>query len=338
MKPIKTLLPLLLILLLAAACSTPTPTPARQPTAPAFARSGTIRFSQGGNAGVRDIPSLLAYDALREMGYTVEVVPFAKTTLMPAALEKGDVDFTDANSTLISAAVAQGANIHMITNKQNMSFIFVTASAIQHCRDLNQKAVGFANRQSVGYVLFERHLASHCPEAKPEVVLIAESSNRVAGLVAGQLSGAYLELQEWLQLQKTHPGQFHVLVDYASEFPDTIILAVSTRREWAKQNPVIVADYLRALLTAQRAVMANPQLLADSIVKYLGTDSAQASEWANAYIQAEMWWPNGGLTQKNVEYTLSMLIDSQLVPAGLKPEDVADLSYLSAVLDEIGRK
>ena len=51
-----------------------------------------------------------------------------------------------------------------------------------------------------------------------------------------------------------------------------------------------------------------------------------------------MWSPNGGLTEQNVRYTLSMLIDGQLVPAGIKPEDVADLSYLNTVLDEIGRQ
>ena len=334
------LISLALLLTTVAACARPAPAtePAPQPTVAAPARSGTIRFSQAGTANVRDIPSLMAYDVLRQMGYTVEVVPFAKTALIPAALDKGDVDFSDSNFTLISTAVAQGAHLQMVANKQGMSFAFVAAANITDCRQLDQQPVSFSNLQSVGYMLFLRHVAANCPGIKPELVLIPESPNRVAGLAGGQLVAAYLDLQEWVDLQKQQPGKFHVLVDYAAEFPDTIILPVTVRRDWAKENVTIVHDYLRALLEAQRAVIADPQLLADNIVKYLSIEPARARDWADAYLKIHMWSPNGGLTEQNVRYTLSMLIDGQLVPAGIKPEDVADLSYLNTVLDEIGRQ
>jgi len=116
------------------------------------------------------------------------------------------------------------------------------------------------------------------------------------------------------------------------------LLALTVRREWARQNPEVVHDYLRELLLAQRAVLADPQLLSDGIVKYLAEEPAQARELADAYLKAKIWDANGGLSTQSVEYTLQFLRDGGLLSAGSRPEDVADVSYLNSVLDELGRK
>jgi len=333
------LAPILILSLLLASCTATTalPTSTAHPTE-LPPRSGTIRFSQAGMASIRDVPSLMAYDALREMGYTVEVVPFAKTSLMPAALEKGDVDFTDANASLIWAAAARGADVRTVAAKHSNTFVFVTSADIKDCRQLDARPVAFATRQSVGYLMFERYVATHCPGATPELVLIAESSNRVAGMMAGEFSGVYLELQDWLALQETLGDRNHVLIDFAAEFPDVLVILLSTRREWAARNPQIVHDYLRELLIAQRKILADRQVLVEGIIHYLEMSPDDAAGLADAYLAVNMWDANGTLTVERVERTLSWLGEAGLLTGQLAPADVADLSYLNAVLDELGRQ
>jgi ABC-type nitrate/sulfonate/bicarbonate transport system substrate-binding protein len=308
------------------------------PRATAAPKAGTIRFSVAGNASVKDVPSLMALDSLEAQGYAVEIVTFAKSSLIPPALLQEDVDIASANTTLSWAAIAQGADIRTVVGRANTSFYFVVKKSIQSCKELDGKAISFATRQSVGYVMFEEFVEQHCARVVPDVILISESRNQVAALQAGEVEGAYLELEDWLSLQELAPDEFHVLVDFAKEFPEVQLSTFTVRREWAEQNHEMMKDYIRALLSAQRSVIENPQLLRDKIVQYLSLDSAQAQQLADAYIAAHIWDPNGGVTAENVRATLDFLVAGDILPAGSRVEDVADLSYLNAVLDEIGRQ
>lgn len=324
-----------------AACSFQAPTvasPKAAPSTTAARKSGTIRFSLHNSADVNDVPWLMALDSLKEQGYTIKVTSFAKSSLIPPALHQGDIDVAAANTTVTWAAIDQGADIRTVVARIRMSFRFITEEGIQSCRDLDGKAVAFSTRQSVGYVMFEEYLNQNCPGVMPEVILISESRNRVVALQVGEVEGAYLQLEDWLQLQKMAPGEFRVLIDFAQEFPQVELNTFSVRREWAEQNEETLKDYIRALLMAQRQVIEDPQLLRDGIVKYLSFDTAQAQELADVYLAAKIWDPNGGVTSENVQSTLELLSDAGILPASLKVEDVADLSYLNAVLDEIGRQ
>jgi hypothetical protein len=55
-------------------------------------------------------------------------------------------------------------------------------------------------------------------------------------------------------------------------------------------------------------------------------------------LQAKVWSPNGGLTEENMQNTLSFYQDNLEMDMNLTVESVADLSHLNAVLDEMGRK
>jgi NitT/TauT family transport system substrate-binding protein len=224
-----------------------------------------------------------------------------------------------------------------VVGRANTSFYFVAEESIRSCRDLDGKAIAFATRQSVGYVMFEDYVEQHCPGVTPDVILINESRNRVVTLQVGEVERAYLGLEDWFPLQQTAPGKFHVLVDFAQEFPEVQLSTFTVRREWAEQSQEMMKDYIRALLTAKRSVIQDPQLLRDKIVQYLSLDSAEAQQLADVYLAAQIWDPNGGVTAENVQATLEFLSNGGILPAGSKVEDVADLSYPNAVLDEIGR-
>jgi ABC-type nitrate/sulfonate/bicarbonate transport system substrate-binding protein len=287
---------------------------------------------------VKDVPWLMALDVLREMGYTVELTAFAKSSLIPPALLHGDIDVGSANTTLVWAAIEKGADIRTVAGRANVGFYLVATQEIRDCRDLDKKVITFSTRQSIGYVMFEKYLNRHCPGVTPEVLMIDGSENRVVALQVREVVAAYVEIEEWYQLQQAAPGEFHVLIDFGREFPQVQMLTFTVRREWADENSEMLNDFIRALLEAKRHVIEYPQFLQDMIAKYQSLDADKAKDLAEVYLEAVIWDPNGGITQENIQYTLDFLIQGEILSSGLGVEEVADLSYLNAVLDDIGRQ
>lgn len=302
------------------------------------ARSGRLRYFQNANSDVRDVPMLMALDELQAKGYTVEQTSLAQSNLLVDALARGDADVITANTQTMWTAIGKGVKAYTFVARIGSTLILQARPEIKACADLDGKAVGVAASTGANPALLNLYIQQNCPDAKPQLVVIADNTARVAALMAGQIDAALLQSEQLLQLERDAPGKFHTLVPLYKEFSNVQVNALHVRREWAEQNPEIVRDLIRALLTANRRGIAQPQLLYDEAVKRLQLDPATAKQAVDAYLQVGLWDPNGGLTAENVQYTLGFFKKIKAVPDNLKLEDVADLSYLNAVLGEIGRK
>jgi NitT/TauT family transport system substrate-binding protein len=324
-----------------AACSVQMPIAPPPATATATAlprKSGTLRFSLTGNLKVLDVPRLMALDSLKEQGYTVEQTNLASSDLIPISLVRGDIEFGSSDTSVMWSAIAKSADLRTVVGRTNTTFYLVTKQELQTCGDLNGRPIAFNSSTSVGSLMFQSYIKQNCPGITPQILLINDSNNRMASLQTGNTDGAWLELDAWLQLQRQAPGKFHILVDFAKEFPKFQYSAFAVRRTWAEQNPETIKDFIRALLIAQRRIIGNPQLLSDQIVKYLSLGPADAQAAADAYLKLGVWDANGGLTSGSIQYMIEFLASTNSLPAGVKANDVTDLSYLNAVLDEMGRK
>jgi ABC-type nitrate/sulfonate/bicarbonate transport system substrate-binding protein len=316
------------------------PLPAMSPLATpgALARSGEIHLGQRGTAGVKDLPWLMAIDALRAQGYTVEVTELAKGELVAEAMAQGDIDIANVTPSIAWAAIAKGADIRTVAGNYDNAFYLAVKKEQQTCRDLDGRSLAFSSRQATGYILFEDYIKEHCPGVTPQILLISQSPSRVAALQAGEIDGAYLELEDWLALERQKPDDFHVLLDFGKEYPDFLGSGFCARGTWAEQHPEMVKDFARALITFQRELAANPERLQAEIMKLYEMDAAEARRLAEAYLAAGIWDLNGGLTGENIQYTIDAMAVDGALPAGLKADGVANLSYMNAVLDELGRK
>jgi ABC-type nitrate/sulfonate/bicarbonate transport system substrate-binding protein len=141
-----------------------------------------------------------------------------------------------------------------------------------------------------------------------------------------------------LEAESQAPGQFHALVSLADEFPELQTSGIHVYQPWAEENPELVQGFVRALVEAQRRIYEEPEALYAAAVDHLDLDPEFAKELADAYLAIELWDRNGALTEENLQYTLDFLGDIEAIPAGLRTEDVAELSYLNSVLDELGRQ
>jgi ABC-type nitrate/sulfonate/bicarbonate transport system substrate-binding protein len=301
-------------------------------------RSGTIRFAVRGSPNVKDLPFLTALDLLRAQGYTAEVTTLAKGELIAQAIEQGDVHIANVSPSILWVAITKGADIRTVAGNYDNTFYLVVRKEIESCSDLDGLSLAFSSRQAAGYVLFEQYVADNCPGVSPQILLIGQSENRVVALQSGEIDGAYLEVEQWLALTAQSPGDFHIILNYGQEYADYLVSAFCAQRSWAEQNPEMVRDFVRALLTSQRRAMSDPEQLQAEVAELLDLDAAEAKRMTEAYLAQGVWDANGALTPENIEYTLDILKDSGAVPTDTQVENVADLSYMTAVLDELGRE
>jgi ABC-type nitrate/sulfonate/bicarbonate transport system substrate-binding protein len=331
----------LLMTLVAVACAAPLPseqTPAPAGTASALPlKTGTMHLDMPDDADVVDVPWLVAVDSLKEQGYTIREMSFASTELGATAMAQGALDIGSFSNQVAWAAIGKGAPIVTVVDKCANEHMVITRKDIETCAQLEGKAVAVPGVSTVSGTMVAAHVEDHCPEARPQILIISGGSNRRAALLTGAVDAAVQDIDDQIKLEREQPGQFHALVVFAKEFPGLHIQSYAARRGFAEENPEMLKDVIRALLTARRQLQ-DPEALREAIIHYLDMDHDKAEEAANQYLAREIWDVGGSYSRETVQDTLSFLQQQGTIPLELTAEDIADLSYYSAVLDEIGRQ
>lgn len=302
------------------------------------APSGIIRFFDICNVDVRDVPMRMALDDLRAQGYTVETTLLCKSSLIADGLARGKAEIGLFNNQTSWKAIHKGANLRTIVQPVGSTAAFAAKKEIATCTQLDGKAVGLAGIAGLSPALLDLYFQKNCPGIEPRLLVIPESAGRAAALLAGEIEAALMPGEELLKLQQIAPDSFHALYFVSQEYPQIRKDALHVRRDWAQENPQAVKDLLRALLKANRRIAENPQLLYQQAQKRLELDPAVVKQVADAHLHNSIWDANGGLTTQNVQNTIDFLVALKKLPQGLTVDDVADLSYLNSVLDEIGRR
>lgn len=312
--------------------ATPSP-PTAQPTAPA--KTGTLRIDTP-SLGTNDIPVWIALDTLRQQGYVVETTAYARWDLVTAGLASGEVDIASSGHQAAWAAIAKGAPIRAIVGRYGLMYVLSAKSEIKTCADLQGKSLALATTTGVIGALIDGYFERSCPGTQPQTIVIPSPSNRLPALLSGAVDAAQLDEDEAAQVEFQAPGKFHVLCHFAEEFPLVDLNAFYAHNDFAAEHPDIVKDFVMALVEANRRVQ-DPQILREAIEHYIPGD-ASALAAADACLAHKAWDVNGGLTAERLQYTLNFLTEADVVPSGLQVEKLVDLSYLNAVLDEIGRE
>jgi ABC-type nitrate/sulfonate/bicarbonate transport system substrate-binding protein len=307
-----------------------------EPTA--VPRAGKLRLAFVSPLDLRELPLLIALGDLEAQGYTVEKIGLANTSLVVEALVRGDADLAAANNQTTWAAIAKGAELRSIVQRSRSTISVVTRQELKTCADLGKLSVASSAPSNIVPTLLNLYVKQHCPGTELDFLVISDQNSRVAALVAGAADAAILDAEYLLAVERQAPGRFHVLIPLAQEYPQVEHNSIQARTAWLREQPDAARALLRAFLTANRRISANPDVLVEEAVKRLEMDPAVAREVGEVLLRASLWDPNGGPTRESVQSTLDILAGAGTLPASLKVDDVADLSYLNTVLDEIGRK
>lgn len=302
------------------------------------AGDSTIRFFDLPNVDVRRVPLLMALEELQSRGIKVERTAMSSGTLIADGLTRGEADIGLLNSQSMWVAITKGAKVRTIAKFSNPSTVVAARADIKGCRDLHEKRLGVSSMGGLHKRLLELHFERSCPGTDPQKLVIGESSARAAALLAGELDAASMPGEELLKLEMERKGRFHALVRYSKDFPGLVFDSIHVRQDWALANRAAVQEFLRALVTAQRRVLKDRELLIRESMKRLDMDREAAVAISDMHIAMPTWDRNGGPREEEVRSTIEVLQGIGDLPRGVAPADLADLSYLKEVLDRIGRE
>lgn len=296
-----------------------------------------LRITDTGPKDIKSLPFLMTLDELRQQGFDVEVVSVQSFDLVPDVLLHGDGEIGRISTQAAWTANAKGASLRTIV-EANGTWEVVTQHDIDNCRDLDGKGAAFGSTRGVNVAMFKQFIAKHCPGSEPHLVVISNSASRAAALMTGQVAAAQLEVQDVAHLERQAPGRFRPLLQAEKEFPDVVVVAYAVREEWARDHPDAVRAFIRAFVQSQRRLIDTPQRVRDEASARLSLDDGVVQTLAEAYRSRGLWEANGGLTSARIQTSIDFLTAARALPPGLTPDRVVDLSYLNAVLDEIGRR
>jgi NitT/TauT family transport system substrate-binding protein len=322
------------------ACAPPPPNAAPTPNGPSTAakKSGTIRFALITAVSAAGMPVEMALAQLRQEGYDVQETVFPDGNVEADALARGDMDMGGGNPVTLWPAIVKGARVRTIASQYENPFSIVAANDIKECKDLQGKNFASGSPSGFNAVLVNLYIQENCPGTSPNYLVISDSAARMAALLAGQADATPLEIADILQANKQAPGKYHSLVDFAKAYKKIEFATVAVNQDFAAKHREMVQDMLASLVTTYRAIKANPQLIYDAMAQTLKMTPEDAKTTSDAYLAAGVWDVNGGMTNDSVQATINFFAKQKKLPATIKPEDVADLSFLNTVLKELGQQ
>jgi ABC-type nitrate/sulfonate/bicarbonate transport system substrate-binding protein len=221
-------------------------------------------------ADFSDLPSFLAQARLRAQGFQIESTFFSGTSVAVAEVSRGTVDIMNGSTIGVWMAISRGAAVRTIMNHTADPYRFVAGLGIEACAALDGRRVGLADRQFREHASRPRLPDRRMSIGQPEVLTIGESSNRVAAFLAGGIDAAGLELSSWLWLQKQAPGRYVLLSDFSKRWPAIKTTGVHVNTAFARAHRDLVEEYVRAVLAANRDVLADPGLLVAAANEHMG--------------------------------------------------------------------
>jgi NitT/TauT family transport system substrate-binding protein len=323
--------------LLLASCAMPGAN-VRQPTPSPMPRTLKLRVAFTSVAEFGDVPLLMAHDLLANEGYEVAPTFYAQGELAVEALTRGDAEIGAGSTRTFWAAVANNAHIRTIMEQVANEWQIVAMPGINTCADLHGRRFGIHSEGSVGEAMTRAYLQEKCPGTERQILVIPGSDNRAAALLAGQIDATALDLASAVQVNIKAPGRFRTLTSFAQDLPGLKTTCIYVNTDFAAAHPDAVRDYVRAVLTVHRQINKDHDLLTAAVRTKLEAKVEDALQIATAYFAINGWNVNGGLNEEAVRYSLDFFVKSGSLPPKLRAQDVADLSYLNPVLDELGRR
>ena len=301
-----------------------------------------VEFTVGFTSiGLSSVPFLAAIDDLRDQGYTIDTPELAESELVTEGVAQNEFQFGSGANNSSMAGIAQGASIRWIVDRTLNEWQVYSREGIDGCEAVVASRVAIHSPGSVSGAMLRDWVNNNCPEdvaAGYEPLIIEGSQNRLAALLADQIDTSPVEFGDALILEEE--GGFARVVSFASDLPGLHPTSVYGNADWMADNPEATQALVKALLEQHRRINSEDGYLMSLYEEYLPEEAAgeNAEAIAQAYVDAGIFPDDGGLDEEAVVYTIGFFGPDGTgdIEAELSPDEVADLSYLEAALDELG--
>ena len=320
-----------LILLMALQACAPTPAPTEE-------ELKVIRVAYDSSVDIGKIPSLLALEKMRDFGY--EAVPkfYPDSVTAIQAVLAGDCDLGMGDPVAVILANQAGQTFRIFALEEGNQFALITPVGITDPTQLEGKKVAYHSPASMTRGL--AYLAAETYGFEPEWLVMEGSEVRAEALLSGEIDGTVIDYENVVNVQLQAPGEFHVLISFAEDFPGLMGNGLFARAEDLEANPELYDAMVEALLLTFRQVNTEPDYLFDEAPKFLpGAEQEpdRLREMIQYYIDFNVWDGNGGFSAKAAEDTVNLYVEVGDLEEAVPFAEWADSGPVDRVLAKIGK-
>ncbi|HEX5606131.1 MAG TPA: ABC transporter substrate-binding protein [Candidatus Binatia bacterium] len=274
---------------------------------------------------------------MKDEGVDERVIFVAPTTSIQAMLG-GDVHFTGAGSSAL-VSIARGntpLKVVVATNDRVLQWL-VTRPEITSAKQLKGKKIATTGVAAIATFMLKQILSKHGLDANKDVNYIAvEQGTHLPALLGGGFDAAVLSVeQRYVAVDKGMHEMFFMGNEVKNSWG-----TLATTDKLIKENPKMVAGFVRATLKALRYIRQDKEGTVAALLKFSGVSRQQASRLYDDLIGT--FTRNGAVdeeTQKNdlnivrqvtnssdilpnaraYDFSFALEADQQLNKAGWKP-------------------
>lgn len=290
----------------------------------------TIRMGIEIPASTVNVPMLIALDRLKEKGVDFSVVEFQSPETMTLALRNGEVDFVGTSAGTTFSAIDAGLEGKAFLGLAMSDFLMVAKKDLTSCASLDGKNIGVQSREGTTGVLAMRWLEKDCPDARPNILIVPGSENRVAGLIAGQIDASPIDSQNTAQLMALKPGEFGTIESFSeASVLASVYFASDT---WLKDHAAtakLVAEEYNAVVSE---VAKDPSEFKSRTRKLLpDTDPALLDTVVDGFITRKILVPVSGLQPAVIEDALKFYGSARPYSSIKTADDVATTEFVTGL-------
>lgn len=265
-------------------------------------------------------------------GFDGEWVELTGSEVAVAGIASNEFQFgAGVAATVMAAQQEQSAELTFIGDFVRMFWTLTSNSNLTSCEDLDGVRFGLHSPGGVSTAIFNAWFAENCPDGvEPEILYVEGSPNRYQGLLAGQLDATMLELDDVLDL----PDNLHVMVNFAEDLPQIESNTVYANDEFLQEHPEVAEGLLKAMSDLAREIQDDPAIFADIIAEYRPELADQSEAIAEAYVNADVFAPEGGMSYEDLAETIELYEVAGAIQPGLVAEEIADRQYLEAAVPQ----
>jgi ABC-type nitrate/sulfonate/bicarbonate transport system substrate-binding protein len=282
----------------------------------------TITLGFPGTIGPTDTPIIAALQSLEDEGWDVEYIEFDSPDVQTQALMGGDINVASMGPATVMAADEGGAELTMVGNNNILDYLIVGASDVSSCADFDGRTVAYHSEGSTSTAHLRRYLADQCPEAEPEFVVISGSSNRVTALLAGQIDGTIVRVEDWMAVDAG--GAADIIDNLVETQADLLTQTIVVDRAAGDGATEAAAALLAALDEQFAAVNDDPAAFAATAADILGSDVDEVQPLLEALVENGTFPETSELDPASVEATIGFYRDAEVIGDELSAETVAD--------------
>jgi NitT/TauT family transport system substrate-binding protein len=287
------------------------------------------------------IPSLLAWERMPDYGY--EVVPkfYADATSAIQAVIRGDADVGAGDPVAVINANTAGQSLRIFGIQNGIQYALIAPVSITDPAQLQGKRVAYHSPSSMTRAL--AMLAADKFGFQPEWMVMQGSEVRAEALLSGQIDATVIDYENVGVVQAARPGEYHVLISFAEEFPGLMGNSFFASSDYINANSDAVDAMVEAMVLTYRRVNEDPEFLFNQVPKFIpGTEQPEEADRIHKLIDDlvayHVWDSNGGFSQEAAEKTVALYVEIGDLAQSMPFDQYGVIDPANRVLDKVGRR